>query len=496
MPRPALAACCALLAPSLALAAPAAAATPDTLNIGLQLEPPSLDPTTGPAEAIRDIVYDNVFESLTRLDEHGSVQPQLAKRWSIADGGRRYEFALDTGAGFSDGTPFDCAIVKFSLDRARAPDSLNPERAFYAPIASISCPAPDHAVITLSAPDSEFLYHLAWAASAMVAPATAATNAQHPVGTGPYVLDNWKRGSSITLSRREHLRAPIPAIARVSFHFIADPLTAADALDGNRLDGYVNFPNTDMLSRFQGDPRFTVLVGRSPIKLIWALNEARAPFNDLRVRLALAAAIDRYAIVTGYANNFATVIGSHDTPEDPDYLDLSAHAPYDVGHAQDLLRQAGVAAGTVIEIALPPTDYAHKVGDMLAAYLAQVGLVAKLVPMQWPQWLGDVYGHANYQTTVIAHTEPRDLDIYARPHYYFGYHDTVYDALFVQYRTTTDPAAQHALWQKLQQRLADTQANVFIAALPRISIWNARLRGMWRDEPIPLNRIADLSWTP
>lgn len=482
----------AILAVALPLAA--RAAPPDSVRIGVQLEPPALDPTAGPAEAIRDVVYDNVFEGLTRLDELGSIHPQLAKGWSVADGGRRYEFVLDRDARFSDGTKFDCAIVKFSLDRARAPDSLNPERGFYTPIASVACPAPDRAVVTLSAPDSEFLYHLAWASSAMVAPSSAATNAQHPIGTGPYILESWKRGDQITLVRRDHPRPPVPAIARVSFHFIADPLTAADALDGNRLDGYVNFPNTDMLGRFQGDPRFSVLVGRSPIKLIWALNEARAPFNDLRVRQALAAAIDRHAIVTGYANDLATVIGSHDTPEDPAYLDLSGHAPYDAGHAQELLHAAGVAPGTVIEIALPPTDYARKVGDMLAAYLAQIGLTAKLVPMQWAQWLGDVYGHGDYQTTLIAHTEPHDLDIYARPHYYFGYHDAAYDALFAQFRAATDPATQRTLSQKLQQRLADTQANVFIAALPRLSIWNAKLRGVWRDEPIPLNRIADLSW--
>ena len=107
-----------LLAAGTALT-PAFAARTD-INVGLVLEPPNLDPTTGgAAAAIREVTYANIFEGLTRLDQTGSVRPDLAKSWDISPDGLTYTFHLQTGVKFHDGTPFSADDVKFSLDRAR-----------------------------------------------------------------------------------------------------------------------------------------------------------------------------------------------------------------------------------------------------------------------------------------------------------------------------------------------------------------------------------------
>ena len=102
--------------------------------VGMQLEPPNLDPTGGAAAAIDEVVYSNVFEGLTRFNADGSVSPSLAASWDIENNGKTYIFNLRSGVKFHDGTEMDANDVKFSLDRARAEDSTNAQKALFAGI--------------------------------------------------------------------------------------------------------------------------------------------------------------------------------------------------------------------------------------------------------------------------------------------------------------------------------------------------------------------------
>src|SRR5689334_14849928 len=102
------------------------------ITVGMVLEPPNLDPTAGAAAAIDEVTYANVFEGLTRIASDGSVQPALAKSWDISADGLTYTFHLQTGVKFHDGSAFDANDVKFSLDRAKAPDSTNAQKVLFA----------------------------------------------------------------------------------------------------------------------------------------------------------------------------------------------------------------------------------------------------------------------------------------------------------------------------------------------------------------------------
>ncbi len=109
----------------------------DRITIGMQLEPPILDPTANPAAAISEILYGNVFEGLVQFAADGSVLPRLASSWDISDDGLTYTFHLEHGVRFHDGSAFDAAVVKFSLDRARAPESVNPQKSRLAKIRAV-----------------------------------------------------------------------------------------------------------------------------------------------------------------------------------------------------------------------------------------------------------------------------------------------------------------------------------------------------------------------
>ena len=160
----------------------------------MQLEPPNLDPTGGAAAAIDEVVYANIFEGLTRFGPDGSVQPALAKSWSIEDDGKRYVFALQEGVKFHDGTAFTAEDVKFSLDRAMAEDSTNAQKGLFKNIANVDVIDDATVAINLSNPDGNLLFNLAWGDAVMVASESIENAATTPVGTGPFVFGNWVQG--------------------------------------------------------------------------------------------------------------------------------------------------------------------------------------------------------------------------------------------------------------------------------------------------------------
>lgn len=466
----------------------------DTLTLGMVLEPPGLDPTAGAAAAIREIVYANLFEGLTRIDGAGHVQPGLAASWTISPDGKTYRFALRPNATFHDGTKFDCAIVKFSLDRARAPASTNAQKEIFEPIAAIDCPEPQTAVITLARPDADFLYGLGWGDAVMVAPASAAQNQTNPIGTGPFRFVRWVKGDRVELARYPGYWGEAPKLSAVTFKFIADPAAAASALLAGDVDAFGNFPTPEILPQLRADSRFSVVAGATEGKTILALNDARKPFDDVRVRRALAYAIDRKALVEATLSGSARIIGSHYTPNDPAFIDLAGTYPYDPARAKALLAEAGIAPGTHFTLALPPPPYARRGGEVIAAMLAEVGLNVELVPMEWATWLDQVFKRSDFDMTIIAHTEPRDLAIYARDHYYFNYNDADFRALYQHYRETTDPAAGNDLLRQMQRKLADDEPNVFLYVLPKFGVWNAHLHGFWTNSPIPANDVTGVYW--
>ena len=466
----------------------------DTITVGMVLEPPGLDPTAGAASAIREVTYGNIYEGLTRITAKGEVKPALAESWSISKDGLTYTFTLIDGVKFHDGTKFDCSIVKFSYERAMAPDSVNAQKQLFEPIASIACPSENTAVVTLKRPTSLFLFDMGWGDAVMVSPKSVATNATDPVGTGPFKFKQWVKGDRVELERFHDYWGSRPQLSAVTFKFISDPSAATAAVLAGDIDAFPLFPAPEALDQFKADPKFTVHVGTTEGKTILALNNAKKPFDDIRVRRALAFAIDRKAVIDGAQSGYGAPIGSHYTPGDPGYVDLTGTYPYDPAKAKALLKEAGIKPGFEMTFLLPPPPYARHGGEVIAAMLEQVGIKAKLVPIEWGQWLDQVFKRTDYEATIISHTEARDLDIYARDKYYFNYNSPEYKALYKQFVEAVDPKAQMDLVGQLQKKLAEDEPNVFMFALAKVGVANAKLRGLWDNDPVPANDMAGVSW--
>ena len=219
------------------------------------------------------------------------------------------------------------------------------------------------------------------------------------------------------------------------------------------------------LDQFKGDPRFQVLIGGTEGKTILAINNKSKPLDDLKVRQAFAYAIDRKAIIDGAKNGLGTPIGSHLTPNDPGYVDLTGAYPHDPEKAKALLKDAGVTTPLELTLTLPPPDYARKGGEIIAAELADVGIQAKIENVEWAQWLSGVYKDKNFDLTIISHVEPLDIGIYANPDYYFHY-DSPTSATYrpaaaapdlepTRRRSATPSTARRRLRQRLPVPIAD-----------------------------------------
>ena len=471
----------------------------DTLVLAMILEPtPGLDPTMASAAAIGEIVHYNIFEGLTKIAMDGAVTPLLADNWYHTPDGKTYTFTLKKGVKFSDGAAFDAGAVKFSFDRARAAGSTNKaKKAVFDNISSVVVEDAHTVILVLNNADALMPFRMGENTAVVLHPNSAASAATKPVGTGPYQLDNWAKGSAITLvASANHRDAAKLKIKRVTFRFINDPAAQVAALLAGDIDGMPRFGALQSLKQFQGDARFTVEVGSTSGKGIVAINNRKAPLNDVRVRRAIAHAIDRKAFIDGAQEGLGKPIGSHFAPTDLGYLDLTKTYPFDVDKAKALLKEAGVTVPLNLTLTLPPPAYARKGGEIIAAQLAKAGINAKIENVEWAQWLAGPF-KGNFDLTIINHVEPLDYaTAYADPNYYYGYDSAKFRGLVATLAATGDMKEKARLWRDIQRQLTDDAVNAYVWNPAQVAVFKKGLRGVWNSSPIFANDLSAVSWTP
>ena len=464
--------------------------------IGMQQEPTSLDPTSDATASIDGMLAHNVFEALTSVTEQGEVVPELAKGWTVSDDGLTYTFDLEQGVTFHDGTGFDADDVKFSFDRAMGADSVNPSKGIFEPIAAVTVIDPATVELKLSRPDAFLLFNLAQGDASIVAPESVELAKTTPVGTGPFRFDGWTRGDRLTLAKYpQHRDAAEVQMEKVTFQFIADPASASAALLSETLDAYPGFPAPEMMAQFEADPRFAVEIGSTEGEVIMAMNNAKAPFDDIRVRRAISHALDRKAIIDGAMYGQATPIGSFYPPHGKAYVDLTGMYPHDVAKAKELLKEAGVAEGTVMTLRVPPFPYATRSAEIIQAQLAEAGLDVKVENVEWGFWLEEIYKKLNYDMTIIAHTSPNDMSNFARgKSYFYGYDNPEFTALWDRIKTEADPEKRDALLKQGQEFLAREAVHGFLFQLPKLGVVRKELSGFWKSSPVLFQPLAQVKW--
>lgn len=468
----------------------------NALRLGITLEPPGLDPTLSASSSIGEITLYNVYETLVKISAKGAIEPLLAQSWEVSDDVRVFTFHLRPDVTFHNGVAFNAQTAAFSLARAGAGDSTNKDRSAFSNIQEAKAIDAHTLRITLAEPDADFLFRLGMATAVMLEPGSVAQNRTQPTGTGPYQLQNWRRGTALTLKKWAGYRmASHIAIEQATFRFISDPAAQTAALLAGDLDVFARAAVARSLASFERQPlRFQVIKSNSFAKTLLGINHRHPQLRDVRVRRAICMAINRQEVIIAAADGDGVPIGSHYTPGMPGYIDTTGINPYDPQRAKALLAESGVQTPLTLRLILPSAPYARRGGELIAAMLAQVGISTRIQNVEWAQWLSSVYTQHDFDLSIVSHVEPLDLDNYTKPGYYWGYSSPAFNNLYQQIRKTTSGDARNALLAQAQRLLALDAVNAWLYQPQWTTVAHARVQGLWQDMPIFVNDLTQMSW--
>ncbi len=455
--------------------APTTAGPPDpdaTLTVGLVLEPSNLDIRGTSGAPLDQLLIDNVYQGLvTRDPEDNSVIPALASSYEVSDDGLVYTFALEQGVVFHDGTPLTSADVVGSLTQAKDDASVQGHGDVQS-IATIEAPDESTVVVTLTEPDSNFLFALTGRGGLVFKNDDATDFQTEANGTGPFRVSEWRQGDSVTLERNDDYWGEPAGVAEVVLTYIPDFTAGVNAA----LDGSVDVltgvdPNLAPQLEESGD--FTLTSGKTTDKATLAFNNAVAPLDDVRVREALRLAIDHEALIAvfGGGNPLYGPI-----PElDPGYEDLSDVAPFDPERAIELLDEAGVSD---LELTLTiPSFYGTTVSTFLISAFSDIGVELKVDAVDFPTWLQDVYTNKDYELSYVLHVEAHDFGNWANPDYYFNYDNAEVQDLYARALASTDDAASAELLAEAARMVSEDMAADWLFNAVTISAVGASVQG-------------------
>lgn len=461
--------------------APEASAQTEVV-IGLQLEPPTLDLTSSPAAAIPQVLLYNVYETLVKLEADGSITGLLAETWEVSDDGLTYTFQLRDGVTFHNGEAFDADDVVFSINNVLTKDPAHPFATTLEPIAEVTAVDASTVEITLDQVSANLLFFLTQGQGVMLDESAVATIENEPVGTGPFQFASWTVGDAITLTRNDAYWGEPALLDSVTFRYINEPTALNSAMLAGDLDILSGVSAPELLTAFEDDERFEVLQGLTNGEVTLSLNGRRAPLDDVRIRQAITQAIDRQAVVDLAYAGYGTVIGTFSTPLDPWYRDLTDVHPYDPDRARELLAEAGADALT-LEMILPPVSYAARSGEIIASQLAEVGVTVNITNVEWGVWLEDVFTNHDFDMSIVAHVEPRDVGQYGNPEYYWGDDSPQVAEILEQADAEPDPEARNALYASVLEEITAVAADNWLFVLPALAVVEKGVTGYQADLP-------------
>jgi peptide/nickel transport system substrate-binding protein len=291
----------------------------------------------------------------------------------------------------------------------------------------------------------------------------------------------------------DYYRKGIPYLSKVTFRFIGDPSAQIASLKAGDIDAIAYDVSPENALLLEKNPKFKVFNGYTTTKVILATNHSRKPFSDLRVRRAMAQAIDRSALIKGVMSGYGVPIGSHMDPGNPYYIDLTSFYPYNPEKARQLLAEAGYPNGFEAVIKLPERYvYAKRSGEVIADMLSQVGIKLKIELIEWGQWIDRVFKNADYDLTVIGHAEPFDINIYANPKYYFRYDSSRFQETLKKAEMEANPEVQKELYMTCQKIITEDAVNGFLFVLPSLPTMKKDVMNWWRDYPMTAVDVTEV----
>ena len=408
----------------------------------------------------------NIHETLVKADEKGEIQPCLATSWSTSDDKLTWTFKLREGVRFHDGTPFNAAAVKATFDRMRDPATGSPRRSSLAAITDVKVIDDLTIALVTKEPFAPLLAQLSAYNVAIMSPTqlqkAGAKYREQPAGTGPFRLKSWQPGERITLARNDDYWGEKPKLEAVETRVVPEDSARVLQLLSGEADVIASVP-TVMLKRLEASSAVHVIRKTGFRTIYVGLNNAIAPFNDHRVREAVASAIDVQGLQRGVLSGVGKLGGGFESPVIGGAKEIPPR-PHDPAKAKQLLAEAGFPNGFATSFYVPTGRYLmdRQLGEAIQAQLADIGIKVKIESPEWgafvnlvdqkkaPMFLmgkGSPTGDLDFTLSLTALTNGRMNA--------FALSNPELDKLILEQRAAVDPEKRRALLARAQDIIFD-----------------------------------------
>lgn len=461
-----------------------------TVNVGLELEPTNLNVRTTSGIALDQVLIDNVYQGLVGRGDHGQIVDVLAKSHTVSTDGLTYTFVLNSGVTFHDGAKLTANDVVFSIDQV-AKDAKLAGHADLADVSSITKKDDSTIVITLKKPNSSLLWNLTGRAGLVVEKAAKNKLATTANGTGPYKLESWKQGDSLTLVRNDSYWGSEAKVAKIVFHYFTDTTAAVNATLSGDIDAQADLDAT-LKGQIAGHDDLKIVTGKTTDKYTLAFNDAKAPFTDVRVRTAIREAIDTKALIK--ATGGTAVRQGGPIPElDPGYENLDSVDSFNLADAKKLLAEAGTPA---LHLNLTiPNVYSSAVSDVLVSQLAAAGITLTVHSVEFTTWLTDVFTNHDFDLSYVDHAESHDFGNWADPTYYFGYNNPTVQKLYAESLAATDPSVVDSKLKQAAKIVSEDAAAEWLFTATTLTVIKKGVTGFPTDSTSTRLNLSKLAMT-
>ena len=463
-----------------------AQASAGTLRVRIGSDVGNLDPAK--IFAIENqTVAGHIYNGLVKYDQKtNKIVPDLASSWEISPDGTVFTFKLRDGVKFHKGYgPLTSDDVKFSLERILDPAAASPYRGQLAAIKTIETPDPLTVRITTNGPAAGLLHKLCafnqgWIVSRKAVTEIGDKYSMQPIGTGPFVFDKWTPGTEVRVVANKEYFEGAPKVNDVIFRVIKDETAAAIAMENREIDIFFAMQQPEIIARLSKAKGITMMDRLADNTINLVLNTTIKPLDDVRVRRAMAHAMNRKALIDGYFKGTKSEASTVLTPAFVEYTDDVMKYPYDPAKAKALLKEAGLEKGfkfTITSVGLSPYD---KIPVPLAEDLKDVGIETTVQVLERAAY-GQARAKGDVQSCVTGLVGPPDPDsplvsLFSTKSFPPGLNTSRYDKvddLLAKASRTLDDQARFAVYHDILRKTAEDQ--------PVIPIYQDRLFMAYTD---------------
>jgi peptide/nickel transport system substrate-binding protein len=468
-------------------------ADPNTLVMVIEFSPTNLDPRVG-TDAQSEFIDELLFDSLVRKDRNFNLVPGAAERWEIPDP-RTYVFHLHRGIRFHDGRPLTARDVKWTLDTMRDGSLLSIKGATYGLVDRVETPDDLTVVVHLKEPFAPLLWNLSEGAFGIVPSGSGKEFKNNPVGSGPFRFVRADPDSQVVIARNNDYWGERPSVERIRFAVVPDDTTRALELRKGSADlAPANSFPPDMVRTLEREHNIIVQRHSGTSLAYLAFNLRDPVLKDVRVRQALAYAIDRQTILHYLLGDSGRLAASVLPPEHWAYDPGVTAYPYDPAKANSLLDAAGYPRGrdgvrVHLTMKTSTVESARLLAAVLQQQLRQVGIALDIRTYEFATFYSDVTKGAFqlYSLRWIGYSN-QDPDIFEDAFHSASfaprranrgyYSNPQVDRLLEEGRRTVDQEQRKRIYSEVQRILARDLPYFNLWYLDNVLVHSSRVRNV------------------